>query len=76
MRTAMVHQLYQLEKVPRQKCLVPHKNDTKTQQYNSVELSELKSGACMSALNMSVYGQHCLAVVGGFWLSKMQGRVH
>ena len=46
----------------------------KTQQYNSVESSKLKSKAWTSVLKISVDGRYCLGVIGGFWLSKGQIR--
>ena len=73
MRTAMVHQLYQLEKYPK-KCLVSHKNDRKTQQYNSGESSKLEYKAWTSVLKISVDRRYCLGDIGGFWLSKGQMR--
>ena len=59
MKTAMVHRLYQLEKIPQKSVMYHTKNDLKTQHYNSVESSELKSGAWMSMRKMSVDGQYC-----------------
>ena len=69
----MVHQLYQLEKYLK-KCHVPHKNDWKTQQYNSGESSTLKTKAWTSVLKISVEGRYCFGVIGRFWLSKGQMR--
>ena len=46
----MVHQLYHLKKIPHKRYHVPNKNDTKTQQYYSVESSKLKREAWMSVL--------------------------